>query len=180
MAGNSPVLLVSTLIVSAISAFASIAAWWVNHEKLRLDLYNRRFDVYRRTLAFYHELEAAEKGPPEQGKTAWVDSPELRQMQLAFISAYRESQFLFDDGSRIFDLLKQMHSDSIGMIGHIRYIIPNVSSLGPIASIDAYNDYMSRLHRVEATIPELEKRMSPYLNFHRLSFWNALQEGAME
>jgi hypothetical protein len=87
------------MVVSILSFGAAAAAWWVSREKLRLDLYNRRFDVYLKTLDFWYALSRWKPTDKEILSCNLVDSPELSDSQIAFIKASRESQFLFDDSS---------------------------------------------------------------------------------
>ena len=46
-----------TLLVSTVAACAAGYAAYISNEKLRLDLYNRRFEVYSRTIDFYQVLK---------------------------------------------------------------------------------------------------------------------------
>ena len=64
--------------VSVFSVSIAGSAWWVSREKLRLDLYNRRFDIYLRTLDFWHALGDWKPTDQEKKFTTLQDSPELR------------------------------------------------------------------------------------------------------
>jgi hypothetical protein len=148
------------------------AAWWTSREKLRLDLYNRRFDIYSRALDFYHALTKWTPTELEKTTTSLQDSPELEKTQRAFIKASREAQFLFDDKDGVHKRLEQMNSDSMGIIGYRRDIAPKQHTLNPsdrLPSETLFSDCLKRFFF--DTLPPLEQEMSKYLDFHALSAW---------
>ena len=92
------------LAVSAGSAcFAGVASW-TSRERLRLDLYNRRFEIYSRTLDFYHALLEWKPTESERMTTSLQDSPELRTTHRVFIkeggSVYIQGCFGDQDATR--------------------------------------------------------------------------------
>jgi hypothetical protein len=157
------------LVVSVASACFAGAAWWTSREKLRLDLYNRRFGIYSRTLDFYHALSGWLPTELEKKEMSLQDSPELWTTQKAFIKANREVGFLFDDDSGIQQQLEQMHTDSIGIIGFLRDLAPTL--LGKPELVLANEGCDQRWKRVHDAIPSLEKKLSEYLDFHTLLVW---------
>jgi len=158
------------LTVSVASACLAGAAWWTSREKLRLDLYNRRFDVYSRTLDFYHSLQLWTPTDLEKASTSLQDSAELRKTQRAFIKASREAQFLFSDASGIHKRLEQMHVDTMLIIRYRRDIAPKV--IGQPEMISEHAKFTERLKRIDDSIPLLEQELSKYLDFHALSAWS--------
>jgi hypothetical protein len=110
----------AALAVSTASLCVAFAVWWTNREKLRLDLYNRRFDIYSRTLDLLHALETWNPTPSEIKSHSLQDSPNLDKAMGAFTKASRESQFLFEDESGIHKQLEQLHSAAIAIIGSKR------------------------------------------------------------
>jgi len=159
--------------VSLISVFFTAAVWWVSREKLRLDLYNRRFKVYSRTLDLFHILETWSPTTLEAASTSLQDSPELSSAQRAFTKASRESQFLFPDDSGIHRLLVQVHTDMIAVIGYKRDRGPKLASQ-PEALTPAYYEFLECYKRIRDSIQPLEQKLSKYLNFHALSAWGEL------
>jgi hypothetical protein len=139
------------IVISVLSLGVSAAVWWVSHEKLRLDLYNRRFDIYSRALDLYQVLLI----PGDS------DS-DLDNAQRAFIKASRESRFLFDKSSGVHQLLEQMHTDAVAIIGY-RDEAPKFTGPDAVQFNEKFNESMSRMH---AAIPLLEEGMAKYLNFH--------------
>jgi hypothetical protein len=158
------------LVVSILSAAFAGSAWWISREKLRLDLYDRRFGVYLRTLDFWYALSDWKPTDNERHSTTLQDSPELRTAQIAFIKASREAQFLFDDASGIHKLLEQVHSDSIGVVGYKRDIAHHPAE--PQQVITNYNEKEVRRQRFDDAIPLLEQKLAKYLDFHSLSAWD--------
>jgi hypothetical protein len=154
------------LAVSAVSVCFAGAVWWTSREKLRLDLYNRRFDIYSRTLDFFHALGGWEPTDAERATTSLQDSPALANAQKSFIKASREAQFLFDDASGVQKLLEQVNTDAFWVIGYKRDL-PG-KSLDPPTVISAFNEFTERMNRINASIPLLEARMSRCLDFHAL------------
>ena len=58
-------------------------------EKLRLDLYEKRFAIYMRTLDFFDAL------------VSWKDTEEQKTLIAPFYRSYREARFLFPDSSGV-------------------------------------------------------------------------------
>lgn len=156
----------TALVVSIISAVFAGCTWWISREKLRLDLYRRRFDVYLKTLDYWQELSVWNPTQKEIELTNLSDSPELRIYQKNFIKAHREAQFLFDDESGILNLLETMHADSIAVIGYRRDLAPK-SQPGP-ELVQSYEESEEKRKRMDEAIPRLEKKLARYLDFHTL------------
>src|SRR5271167_3415454 len=76
---------IATIIIAVYVAFIGTFQWITAREKLRLDLYNRRFDVYLNALDFMQSL------------MMWNDIPQEERLpkRARFIRATRESRFLF-------------------------------------------------------------------------------------
>jgi hypothetical protein len=155
------------LAVSILSAIFAGAAWWISREKLRLDLYNRRFDIYLKTLDFWHALSTWNPTQNEKDSTDLQDSRELWDYQRAFIKASREAQFLFEDESGIHKLLECIHSDGMGIIGFKRDLAPKIAGMHE-AMQSSYNQFLERQQRMDRSIFVLEEKLAPYLDFHSL------------
>jgi hypothetical protein len=158
------------LAVSIVSLCFVGLTGWISREKLRLDLYNRRFDVYSRTLDLLHELDGWRPTEMEKTSTSLQESPQLEKALRAFIKASREARFLFDDDSGVQKQLEQINADTFAIIGFKRDIAPNPHYGGPDFLLP-YNDFLKRLERVHASVTPLEEAMSKYLNFHAISAW---------
>ncbi len=73
---------VITIIIAVIGAFIAFEQWRINKNKLRLDLYERRLNVYRSTINFIG--------------TAVRDSNIEIEKIIEFRTATSEAEFLFD------------------------------------------------------------------------------------
>jgi len=142
-----------------ITAFGAWIAWQqfrTNRDKLRLDLYQRRFHVYEATLSFYQAL----LGSPEDLKMQEFDV-----LHKEFIKSCREAKFLFDPD--VVQLLEQFSIAGSVVVGfrlegaNMRHVMPTFLELNK-----ASNDAMSSLGKL---IFVLEDAIFPYLNFRKIT-----------
>jgi hypothetical protein len=146
-----------TGVVTIFLAYIAYQQWKTNQEKLRLDLYNRRFEVYSNTITFFQFL--SELPPGER-------SDEFKKVHRAFIRSSRESQFLFSNESKVFEILEKIHSDSFKVIG-FKAIGTDVSKLGNNEVFTKMQvDANTVLADFDSSIKKLETAMSQYLRFH--------------
>jgi hypothetical protein len=148
-------------------SFAGFGSW-LNREKLRLDLYNRRFDIYSRTLDLLHALEVWNPTALEKNAHSLQDSPDLDKSLKAFTKASRESQFLFADDSEIHENLDLLHSAAIALIGFKRDSGPNLNGADLVGAFANSQQRSKTLLEIPA---KLEKAMKKYLDFHGLNLW---------
>jgi hypothetical protein len=97
--------------VAAYVARISCLQWKNNQEKLRLDLYERRFAIYMHVLDFHREL------------LRWGDTEDQKSLEQPFTRAVRESKFLFPESSGVYEFLEEFSS-------HAFYITNFRSALG--------------------------------------------------
>jgi hypothetical protein len=90
-------IILSPIIMAVFAWYISFIQSKVSREKLRLDLYNKRFGVYEAALDFNIALSKYSGHLDEQFKLKHI----------AFIKATREAQFLFSQDSKIFGILKK-------------------------------------------------------------------------
>jgi hypothetical protein len=74
----------------------------INAKKLKLDLYNKRFEVYVDAIKFYQELLSGEIS---------------KETHLKFINSKEAAIFLFSDDPEIYQYLDDMHSESAKVTG---------------------------------------------------------------
>jgi len=133
----------------------------INEEKFRLDLYNRRFDIYFRTVAFYWALMKS-----EESKAAGT----FEKLRSDFIIASREAKFLFAPDSGVYDLLMRLNKASFEITG--------LRDLPKDLPPEDKNENFKRFHEAmmlwNSNIEQLEDLMSPYLNYHYTSAFSAL------
>jgi hypothetical protein len=73
----------------------------INSDKLKLDLYNRRLEVYLSAVDFF--CVRTLYSPPEEGKAPTANEPSpLRDAHFAFVRQTREAPFLFGENSEIY------------------------------------------------------------------------------
>ncbi len=131
-----------TLVLPTIISVAALllVAWGQlkrDKQKLRLDLYNRRFSIFDRTIVFLRALE----GSP--------GAERFHSQHIAFIHASKEARFLFTEKSGIPQLLDRLRNDCLA----------KKPAGGPAA-----NDYAIWLDEITK---QLETKIGPYLNFQK-------------
>ncbi|GAC1667509.1 MAG: hypothetical protein NVS9B4_23360 [Candidatus Acidiferrum sp.] len=145
------------ILVSVFVAWVACRQLKLGRDKLRLDLYERRFAVYERTLAFYHALI---------GSAESLQSESFSQLHKDFIKSYRESQFLFKSDSGIFQLLGELHSRAFNVTGfkeHGKELAGHPETL-----MKMNNDATEALSYFSTAIEQLENAIAPYLNFRKV------------
>ena len=118
-----------------------------NRNKLRLDLYNKRFEVYKDTLRFYQEL---------------VDGELLKETHLSFIASKNASYHLFANDREVFSLLDKIHSESFKITGFKN--LGNEMDGVPEAKHEMYEASLSVISWLNKTMPELRDMMSKHLD----------------
>jgi hypothetical protein len=162
--------------VSGLSLLFAALAWWINREKLRLDLYNRRFDICKEALQYYFFVTRALRPTKEEMMKGWSENSEkLREAREGFVRTNVESQFLFGADSDISKLLKQFADDAFGLVEFREVLAPQIRNQ-PEAFIIEYNKYLGRLKRLDDSLSALVNAASVYLNFHGLKQWNLRRE----
>ena len=147
---------IATVIIAVYVAFIGTFQWITAREKLRLDLYNRRFDVYLNALDFMQSL------------MMWNDIPQEERVpkRVRFIRATRESRFLFADDPRILHLLEEFNVRSFKVTGYDEYLKQYMTVM-PKETIAAYNERQSNLEWIIESIGQLETLLTPYLAFRQ-------------
>ena len=143
-----------TTAVSILALVVAFFALWVSADKLRLDLYNNRFDIYLRTLKFQQALFRTGK---EDGTFA--------ALQTDFMIACRESIFLFSPKSGVYDQLRKLYEASAAIMQDISKELPpeKKSELQEKRS-DAIVLWSG------PGLEKLENLMKPYLKFHKVGY----------
>ncbi len=89
----------SAILIPAGAAIAAFLAWRVARDKLKLDLYDRRFAIYDAALDFYFLKD---------GQHATSDPETVERIKRKCIKACREAQFLFDRSSGVVEALDRV------------------------------------------------------------------------
>ena len=157
-----------TLYLSIAAALISLATFTVGYSqmkiasaKVKLDLYNKRFNVYLVTLDYYQSAFGKVEGS-------------MRERSVEFIKCYRESQFLFESKDGVFDTLNRIMTN-----GNIILVCedtkaglqPNISS--DTAYILHEKSIDARLN-FEKDLLILEGQMAKYIDFRVVRGWKYL------
>ncbi|MDZ7937868.1 MAG: hypothetical protein U5M53_06140 [Rhodoferax sp.] len=148
---------VTPILIAIFVAWIAFQQYRIGRDKLRLDLYQRRFSVYEKTLYFHHLLS----GSVEQQKSE-AFSKTFRD----FITAYRESQFLFESSSGIFPLLEEFHAKAFKVIGFKQHGESLIAD--PVEFLKLKVEAQEALEFFPKALEILEKSIAPYLNFRRV------------
>jgi hypothetical protein len=139
----------ATVLVAAFVALITFFQWRTNRQKLRLDLYQHRFEVYLRVLEFHMAV------------LEWQDEANLALLHGPFLKAFCESKFLFPQKSGIHDLLGEYN----GRTARVR-----ASKGRPEFSNQASPAERAQLAEDEKWIRNLvgtlDEKLGPYLNFN--------------
>lgn len=145
-------------LIALIAAWIAYQQWKTNRDKLRLDLYNKRFDIYSKTIIFYQALLSYDASKPDE---------DFSSIHKDFIKSCRESQFLFSKKSGIFQILENLHSEAFKIIGFKNHAKDMVSA--PEILLEMQNSMQQALSIFDVSIKELESKMVPYLNFQKVA-----------
>ncbi|RYX79946.1 hypothetical protein EON83_30625 [bacterium] len=152
---------ITPVITAVIVAYIAYQQFKTNKQKLRLDLYNKRFNVYDKTLAFYAALHNA---------NASFKNEDFMKVANAFTPAFNESKFLFHPKHGVHQLLNEFHEAAIGIIGF--------NSDGKALADSGAHEEFSKLfqknqHELLVVMPkrikQIEEAMASYLNFHKVA-----------
>jgi lipopolysaccharide export LptBFGC system permease protein LptF len=134
-----------------------------NRDKLNLDLYEKRFEVYQRTLTFYQML---------MDKT--LDTPTHR----SFIESKEAAFFLFPDNREIFDLLDRVNLNSFEVTELKNKIEESKGS--PDYLIQSFHERDSAMSEISEDIKRLKVFLSPYLNAPHLQKFGVVKSKLRE
>ncbi len=128
--------------------------------KVKLDLYNRRFDVYLAALDYHNAI--------------WFgDHEKVKEIGVRFIKYFRESRFLFEEKSGVSATLEKMKDSGQTVRGFMEQELlrlngafDNADQLGPLreASTKARDGFHDLLK-------QLEDQMGGYIGFNNVRGW---------
>jgi hypothetical protein len=154
------------LFVSLASPCFAGLVWRINREKLRFDLFNRRFEILSCALDCYFTFLGWKPTDLEKAHQSLEDSPKLDEGLKGLLKASVEATFLFKDPG-IANQLEAMHSGMLQVIGNKRDVFPISSAYGDEA-LRIYEQQSTELKKVHTSVSELRTRMLRPLKFHRL------------
>ena len=132
------------VIMSVFLAYIAYQQLITNRNKLKQDLYNKRFEVYTDTLILYQELSDTEGTSKET----------LRR----FISSKESSKFLFSNDPSIYELLNEVHHKSFKVNGVKK------NKVEFTGNSEAYKEMNEALNWLTAQLPILSQKLDKYLS----------------
>lgn len=154
------------IIMSVVSAIiAGVVAYFVSNqartarEKLRLDLYNRRFSIYERAMEYQYSIIIGDEG---------VLRPEFEEIERNFTRAIHESRFLFSKESGVHDILQELSNETLAEVQLRRVTSRSPQYAQKVAKESENHGLTSRKLLVEIA-ERLEKALSQYLDFHKIT-----------
>ena len=156
----------ATLVAGTFAIVAAIIAWCavqrqiratqrIEATKVRLDLYNRRFQIFTSILDFYQAL------------VQWKGTPDQRTVQLNFLRAYQESGFLFAN-PEIQEILNGLYEHSGSVIGLMRNREAFETGGQDILLHQLNEKYPALVAEFDAALTRLKALMADDLNFHTI------------
>jgi hypothetical protein len=136
---------VATLCIAAFVAIIGFNQWRISREKLRLDLFNRRFDIYLRVLDYYGALLKEGGGP-------------TTEQTVSFLKAVRESRFIFPKVSEVHRFLEEFWTRAND------FFIDAAKRKAGVSVHNATDKFQWLLDAMKT----LEEKMEPYMQFERL------------
>ena len=89
---------IAPILISGAVAYIAWTQHETNNSKLRLDLYNRRFTIFHKTVSYYLACMKPRNSTAE-------NETYFRECESEFVIAYRESVFLFGTTSTVYENL---------------------------------------------------------------------------
>jgi hypothetical protein len=147
-------------ILAAVAA-VSVTGYFAWHqkniarEKLRLDLYDRRFRIFTSIFDFYEVM------------ISWEGTPQQKEARDRFFRAYQESGFLFTKESGIEALLKMLNDEGMKVIGFKEN--SDMYKGDPALMIEQHKKTTDIQTRVfDEGLAKLRAAMHPYLDFSKV------------
>ena len=137
----------ATASIAWVVAVISRRQWKTNQEKLRLDLYNRRFEIYRHCVDFAEGLY-----PRSEMTHVAVEREEL------FHRSLRESRFLFPTSSGVYQSLKAFDKHATAILATNALKITELQQ----------GERGQAFSEIQPFIDRLGEQVSPLLNFHEV------------
>jgi len=150
------VTLLATVLLALWAAVVTYRSWRDSREKIRLDLFNRRFDIYLRTLSLYQEL------------LDWKDTDEQKALVDPFLKASREARFIFPSNSGVYEYLEEFGLHALGIIHSKAPMTMYPEEEMPQERADLIAVRLEHAKWIRNSIGKLEDLMKPYMSFERL------------
>ena len=155
----------ATLVAGLFVVLAAALAWMsvqrqiratekIEVTKLRLELYNRRYNIFDSIFDFYEAL------------SGWKGTAEQLAAQRRFFRASIEARLLFDDASGIAETLERLHKESGKVIGFKEHGKEYMTGGAAFYIEEFQKSNHVLLVDFEAALMKLKAELGKYLNFH--------------
>lgn len=152
-----------TVIVSVVGAVVGLialtVAWSqmkIASAKTKLDLYNKRFNVYLAALEFYQHMHSDAKD-------------DLKEKSNKLTHAYRESKFLFDTKDGVYETLGRIQKSGVPVRAYDQYRKNSIDDPG--RAMKLFDKSQAALLDMEKDIYVLEDQLKEYISFHNVKGW---------
>lgn len=145
---------ITPISIAVFVAVIGYLQWRTAEKKLRLDLYNRRFDVYTNTVRFQNKLQTADLNN---------DKVEFDESRNKFWASMMESRFLFDSESGIYQLLYELNLRSYNIVFHKTHFGELLQPPDHLKS--QFESFHADMDWSIDSMFLLQTKVSPYLSF---------------
>lgn len=122
--------------------------------KVKLDLYERRFNVYISALNFCRAFYTKE---PE----------EIKEYMFELVRSCRESKFLFKEEDGIYEILNTIKETGDLFNSYTAYVKSN----GILDLNNPYKEALKNAEIFEKNLKDLEEKIKPYIQFKTIQGW---------
>jgi len=162
-AAGAPTTPTATIFISGVLAVVGVAtlavAWSqmrIASAKTKLDLYNKRFNVYLAALEYYQYAHSDKR-------------VELKQKAEKLTHAYRETKFLFNSKDGIYETLGKIQKGASIVRAYDEYRREGKYDMNREGMLAKRNG--DALLAMEKDILALEEQLEKYLSFHNVRGW---------
>lgn len=155
--GNHAILVVaiSTCFIGIITSIIAYSQMKISSAKVKLDLYERRFNVYVVALNYYQVL--------------YLKSIEEENIcKLELVRACRESKFLFNEDDGISEILDTIRNTGEQIGQYVDFAETN----GYLNPNNPYKEALYAPTILVKNLEELEEKIKPYIQFENVRGWN--------
>jgi hypothetical protein len=147
---------VAASIIAVCALVLTFRSWQDNRDKIRLDLFDRRFAIYQRVLSFYQEL------------IVWQDRDDQKALIQPFIEASREALFIFPRKSGVYEYIQEFwnHTWKITSFKEASKPLRDCGMNQELAELA--NERVKHVNWILVSMTELEKLMKDSMSFERL------------
>ena len=150
-----------SMLISIVALVMSGFQTLVNRERLGIDLYDRRFEIYSRSMDLYLTLPEYKNfnNLTEDQKT---QVKEYKKILKEYVKYEKESIFLFEKKDSVIELIKELRT-KIEVI--VFYIYHTDSDILTDKDIQLMNDDLNNRIELNKILQNFEDAIGPYLSY---------------